>query len=113
MLSRCEGGHLQQNYMVASDGCVHTRDEGFHIRRQDTAAWRTVLIFSKYSFTVYLVHMPIIELTEYFSEHVMYLGYAPFLAIVLSATVVMTALLHHLVEVPFAKLIKRRRTCQK
>ena len=68
---------------------------------------------SKYSFTVYLVHMPIIELTEYFSEHVMYLGYVPFLAIVLSATAVMTALLHHLVEVPFAKLIKRRQTCQK
>lgn len=63
---------------------------------------------SKYSFTVYLVHMPVIELTEYFSEHVHYLGYAPFLGIVLTLTAVMTAALHYLVEKPFAKLIKRR-----
>lgn len=74
---------------------------------------RLFSFLAQYSFTVYLVHMPVIELTEYFSGHVMYLGYVPFLAIVLSVTAVMTVLLHHLVEVPFAKLIKRRQTCQK
>lgn len=68
---------------------------------------------ARYSFTVYLVHMPVIELTEYFSEHVHYLGYFPFLLIVLSVTALMTALLHHAVEVPFAKLIKGRKICQK
>lgn len=68
---------------------------------------------ARYSFTVYLVHMPVIELTEYFSEHVCYLGYFPFLLIVLSVTALMTALLHHAVEVPFAKLIKGRKICQK
>lgn len=73
----------------------------------------TFSFLAKYSFTVYLVHMPVIELTEYFSEHVHYLGYFPFLLIVVSVTVIMTALLHYLVEVPFAKLIKRRQICQK
>lgn len=68
---------------------------------------------AKYSFTVYLVHMPVIELTEYFSEHIHYLGYFAFLGIVLAVTAVMTALLHCFVEIPFAKLIKRRFACQK
>lgn len=68
---------------------------------------------AKYSFTVYLVHMPVIELTEYFSENVHYLGYFPFLVIVLLATLVMTVLLHNFVEIPFAKLIRRKQTCQK
>ena len=74
---------------------------------------RTFAFLSKYSFTVYLVHMPVIELTEYFSTHVRYLGYAPFLAMVLAGTLALTLLLHHLVEVPLAGLIKRRLSCQK
>ena len=68
---------------------------------------------AKYSFTVYLVHMPVIELTEYFSEHIHYLGYFAFLGIVLIVTAAMTALLHYFVEIPFAKLIKGRFACQK
>lgn len=78
-------------------------------------AWigRTLAFLSKYSFTVYLVHMPMIELTEYFSQHVHYLGYAPFLSAVLGLTVVMTAALHYLVEEPLAKLIKRSLPCRK
>ena len=81
----------------------------------DKTQWvgRMFSFLARYSFTVYLVHMPVIELTEYFSEHVHYLGYFPFLLIVLSVTVLMTALLHHAVEVPFAKLIKGRKICQK
>ncbi len=74
---------------------------------------RTFAFLSKYSFTVYLVHMPMIELVEYFSEHVQYLGYAPFLGSVLVLTAVMTAALHYLVEEPFAKLIKRSLPCRK
>ena len=78
-------------------------------------AWigRTFAFLSKYSFTVYLVHMPMIELVEYFSEHVQYLGYAPFLGSVLVLTAVMTAALHYFVEEPFAKLIKRSLPCRK
>lgn len=78
-------------------------------------AWigRTLAFLSKYSFTVYLVHMPVIELVDYFSQHVRYLGYAPFLGAVLVLTAVLTSVLHHLVEVPFARLIKRSLPCQK
>ena len=85
------------------------------ISYSDKSEWvRGMFSFlARYSFTVYLVHMPVIELTEYFSEHVHYLGYFPFLLIVLSVTALMTALLHHTVEVPFAKLIKGRKICQK
>lgn len=81
----------------------------------EKAGWigRSLAFLASYSFTFYLVHMPVLELTEYFSAHVHYLGYAPFLVIVLSCTVAMTAILHHFVEVPFAKLIKRRHICQK
>ena len=81
----------------------------------ERTAWigRTLAFLSKYSFTVYLVHMPMIELTEYFSEHVHYLGYAPFLSAVLVLTAVMTAALHYLVEEPLAKLIKRSLPCRK
>ena len=57
--------------------------------------------------------MPVIELAEYFSEHVRYLGYAPFLGMVLAGTLILTLALHHLVEVPLAGLIKRRLLCQK
>lgn len=74
---------------------------------------KSFAFLSKYSFTVYLVHMPVIELAEYFSEHVRYLGYAPFLGIVLAGTLILTLALHHLVEVPLAGLIKRRLLCQK
>lgn len=74
---------------------------------------KTFSFLAGYSFTVYLVHMPIIELTQYFSEHVFYLSYVPFLAVVLVGTAAFTAALHYLVEVPVAGLIKRRLACQK
>lgn len=98
--------------MVASYGGFHALHERFSYSDKTQWVGGMFSFLARYSFTVYLVHMPVIELTEYFSEHVHYLGYFPFLLIVLSVTALMTALLHHAVEVPFAKLIKGRKICQ-
>lgn len=68
---------------------------------------KALAAFSKYSFTVYLVHMPVLELLQYFSENVFYLGFAPFLALSLGLTAAMAVFLGKAVEQPFAGLIRR------
>ncbi len=63
--------------------------------------------FSKYSFTIYLVHMPILNILEYISGRYVYLGFVPFTLLTLVITALSALVINHFVEEPFAKLIKR------
>lgn len=64
-------------------------------------------VLSKYSFTVYLVHMPVLQLLEYYSENYHYLGVLPFTILTVALVAVVTILLNRFVERPFGRLIKK------
>lgn len=59
---------------------------------------------SKYSFTVYLVHFPIMQLIIYYSDNVSYVGYVPFLIISVGGTAFFAWFINTFVETPVAKL---------
>lgn len=62
-----------------------------------------------YSFTFYLVHYPIMELVIYYSDHVKYVGFTPFLFITVLGSALMAFLVNTFVEKPMAHLIDKGR----
>ena len=63
--------------------------------------------FSKYSFTVYLIHMPILQLLEHVSDNYTYLGVLPFTILTVVLVIVVAIVVNKFIEEPFAKLIRR------
>ncbi|MGN0512821.1 MAG: acyltransferase family protein [Lachnospiraceae bacterium] len=61
-----------------------------------------IKLLGRYSFDLYLVHLPVIEILDYFN-----VTGAPYLVMAVTLSVVCAVLLYHLVENPCAKLIKK------
>lgn len=87
---------------------------GFMISMKDFAyskrfEWigKALSVFGSYSFTIYLVHMPVLDLLQYFSEHVYFLGFLPFTVLTVVLTGTISVCINKLIERPFLKLLRK------
>lgn len=81
---------------------------GFEFGGKLTSLNRLFAVLGKYSFTAYLVHMPILELLEEFSDRVLYLSFLPYTILSVALTVLFAWLVGTFIEAPAARLIKKK-----